>query len=874
MLVAAPLSAAVACSNPKDQEIFGPTAVSPLATLHPNGSAPTASPTTATNVTPSPVPTPVVQPTPSQVAQTPTPFRTPPTPTPQVPTPTPTPEAPLVPAEATYQLYADGKLKEGFGILSWNSPAPDKAFTGRTYNDSPTLQKNLSIIVNSGDFMSIYAPGDMNLGDFTHIRFTVISMNGPESWISVSLAIQPWEPGANAAQVYVSPGGWRTFTVPLASLDTYASTKQVRGIGFRGEVGPQYNTGNTVAFGEISLVRLPDVEPPRILSVYDESANTLNLEFSEPVVDARTALFRVYSATDSAFATGPAAAVQITGESGRFVQLKTGWPLSRGTQYTLSVTGAADEEGNVAPSEMEFVANLNSFTFSVDAESDVNEFKSTMRGVAMQAGSWLWGNITDLSSPRRAALLEATSRIKPGVIRFGGSLLSNSTGWNRANAAPLDGDWTFTDPTSGKKFDYLHAYKPTMIDSYASFAATLSAETIIPVNICDNNTAMWADLVRYTNLEHDYDFKYWELGDKIDSNDCLSEFQYADRFATYSAALKAVDPTIKILGPSPSSPARNRWLDTILGHPAANPDVLSFQWYQLTDWSSNQYAWEYQVGSVDALLNCNTRAGAGCWIGFACDRTTVNPQDTDYMRYRRAIAATINDYYLQTFKLDNPQHETAITGYGPHAYSPENPVNGNHIAAIWMADVMARWAYNGLDIMVYNDLESGTSGRGLSTGLLGIDGQNVFDVRATYLAQWLYAQHFGDFMVKSQTSDPLNNVVIWANRDSSDESVLKLMLINLSGERARANLNLSGFVPTSGEVYTMSSISPLSMTNPDSFTGNWTTNNGVRIPDISVSDPAAFTSVLDSIAPQTVNTLNGISPELPPYSVAAVTLHR
>ena len=100
------------------------------------------------------------------------------------------------------------------------------------------------------------------------------------------------------------------------------------------------------------------------------------------------------------------------------------------------------------------------------------------------------------------------------------------------------------------------------------------------------------------------------------------------------------------------------------------------------------------------------------------------------------------------------------------------------------------------------------------------------------------------------------------------------MLINLSGERARANLNLSGFAPTSAEAYAMSSISPLSMTNPDSFTGNWTTINGVRIPDISVSDPTAFTRVLDSITPQAVNTLNGISPELPPYSVTAITLHR
>ncbi len=799
----------------------------------------------------------------------------PPTPTPQLPTPTPTPEATPVPADETLQLYAGGKLREGFGVLSWNSPAPDKNFTGRTYNDAATLQKNLSIIGNSGDFMSIYAPGEMDLTAFTHVRFTVQSMNGPGSWISVNLAVEPWEPGANSAQVYVPPGRWFTFSVPLESLDTFATTRGVRGIGFRGEIGPLDNSENSVAFGEISLVRLPDVEPPAILSVYDASANTINVEFSEPAANAETAVYEVRSSTDAAFITGQTATVEATVESGRFVQLKSGWTFKPGTEYTLSVRNIQDGVGNTrSTTEKTFVANVANYIFTVDADTDVNNFNPAMRGVAMKTGSWIWGDIADPASPRRAALLEAALRIKPGIIRFAGGLWSNNTGWDRANQAPVDGDWTFTEAGTGKQYDYLHAYKPAMIDSYAAFAAELSAETIVQVNICDNNPAMWADLVRYTNIEHAYKFKYWELGDKIDSNGCLSEFPYADRFATYSAAMKAVDPTIYVMGPSPSSPSRNRWLDTLLGHPTAKPDALGFQWYQLIDWSNNEYAFEYQVGSIDSLLNYNTRAGAGCWIGFACDRPTVNPVDTDHLRYRRAITATISDYYLKTFAVDNPGGETAITSYGPHAYSPENPVNGNHVAAIWMADVMARWAYNGLDIMVYNDLESGTTGEGISTGLVGIDVQDVFDVRATYLTQWLYAQHFGNVMVQSQTSDPLNNVVIWASRNSSDPSVLKLMLINMSGQRAQAHLNLSGFIPTGAEAYVMTSIAPRSMTNPDSFTGNETTINGVHIPDITVSNPAEFTQVLDSIAPLTLNTLTGLTPELPPYSVVAITLHR
>ena len=281
---------------------------------------------------------------------------------------------------------------------------------------------------------------------------------------------------------------------------------------------------------------------------------------------------------------------------------------------------------------------------------------------------------------------------------------------------------------------------------------------------------MWADLVRYANVENDYGFIYWELGDRMDQHECLSVFEYAERFAEYSAAMKAVDPAIKIIGPTPTRPQRIRWLESLATHPLADPDGLSFQWYQLLEWSDNQNSFAYEVGSMDALLNYNSEAGDGCWLGFGCETGIIDPEELDRIVFRRGIAEAMSD------ALDGipGDAETAITEFGAHGSQPENPINGNHVAALWLADMIARWAYNGIDILTFNGLESGSSEKGHATGVLGIDGAGWIDVRPTYYTQWLYANFFGDVMVRSGSSDESQQVVIWASRDSSDSDVLKL----------------------------------------------------------------------------------------------------
>ena len=72
----------------------------------------------------------------------------------------------------------------------------------------------------------------------------------------------------------------------------------------------------------------------------------------------------------------------------------------------------------------------------------------------------------------------------------------------------------------------------------------------------------------------------------------------------------------------------------------------------------------------------------------------------------------------------------------------------------------------------------------------------------------------------------------------------------------------------------MASSDPASLANPDSFANHQTTINGVRIPDVPVSDPAAFTRVIESIEPLPVEVGQSFGYSLEPYSVVAITLYR
>ncbi|MDP2637805.1 MAG: fibronectin type III domain-containing protein [Candidatus Levybacteria bacterium] len=528
---------------------------------------------------------------------------------------------------------------------------------------------------------------------------------------------------------------------------------------------------------------------------------------------------------------------------------------------------------------------LTNTTMNVYANSPIYAFKDTVRGVATNTWNWLYEALWDRPGyqccppGKRDAIIEATKLLKPGVIRFAGGLWANRTGWDRGDIAPDNGAWTYKDPSTGTTYNYTHAYKPPMVDAAADFAKQVGAQMLVQVNVCDNNPKMWADLVKYANIEKKYAFKYWEIGNEIDLDKCTSADEYMNRYASYSTALKAVDPSIKIIGPVPTMPDQKIWFDKLRAKMGTGLDGLVWHWYPLTEWTTDKSTFAYQGGSVEALLNYNESVGS-CQEGFGCPGDSIPKNRLDRTRYRRSIPESMKQEIIDPYRLTDPTLEMAITEFGPHAVMHESPINSNHLAAVWLADVLARHAYNGVDIITYYSLEDGGAGLGNSRGLLGTNGDTSLDVRPIYGAMYLYAQHFGDKLVKTSTSDSKQKVVVWGSTDSTDPGKLKLMAVNLDSSSKTTTIQLNDFIAASGKAYELTSGNPTSLANPDSFTNHTTKINGVQIPDVQISNPTAFTNTLTSIPGKNITTItssgsnSAFTYAIPAYSAVAIILDK
>jgi len=100
--------------------------------------------------------------------------------------------------------------------------------------------------------------------------------------------------------------------------------------------------------------------------------------------------------------------------------------------------------------------------------------------------------------------------------------------------------------------------------------------------------------VKYANITKGYKIKYWEIGNETYLVDATTAFQYATDLIAFSAAMKAVDPTIKI-GANGSGSA---WWNTILSLASGSIDWLSVHNYPVWAWESYDF---YRTSTPDLV---------------------------------------------------------------------------------------------------------------------------------------------------------------------------------------------------------------------------------------------------------------------------------
>jgi alpha-N-arabinofuranosidase len=174
----------------------------------------------------------------------------------------------------------------------------------------------------------------------------------------------------------------------------------------------------------------------------------------------------------------------------------------------------------------------------------------------------------------RPDVVEAVRALKPGVIRFGGSALDD------ANLGTFDWRDTLGDPDRRRPFRAWGGLQPAGagLEEIVQFCRHVDAEPLLCVRVMGKGPKDAADQVQYFNGPADspmgrlrtrnghpapYAVRYWQVGNELGGAD------YEARLPAFCEAMKAADPTIKLLSSYPSAGVlqkAGRWLDFVCPH--------------------------------------------------------------------------------------------------------------------------------------------------------------------------------------------------------------------------------------------------------------------------------------------------------------------
>ncbi|MEI7604220.1 MAG: Ig-like domain-containing protein [bacterium] len=506
-----------------------------------------------------------------------------------------------------------------------------------------------------------------------------------------------------------------------------------------------------------------------------------------------------------------------------------------------------------------FVSAQVASALSVNANNVVGAFSNRMLGQGLVNWEHSWEKPFPSQVP---GLAQAMKEEKVGIIRYAGGLWSNSVGWDRSNQRTPYTKWNYPNDSN----DYWFHYGKNEIDDLATFSKQVGADVMIQVNIYNDNPDMWADMVKYTNIEKGYGFKYWEIGNENESvwSNYLDINTFKTRLKSYIDKMMAVDPTIKIISSGAASAHQGManyddsvtavsdyvaQIPTVTGNNGKKVSAVTYHWYQ------QSYGC---TGSTISLGNTQIQD---------LQRYTWNLATNSWRNSYSRMWADVMPQRVKNEVLNNysgiEQGITELNFDSCDNNGTNDPLNGNHLTALWYSDVLGRLAYNGVSF------DTAYQGYGTQSyaNIYPDNGDNPtrINVRPSYYAFLMYAKYFGNQMVQTSTYD--NNVSIWASKDTNDPHKLKLMITNLSGNSVNVPVNLTGFNSASGKAYVMKSTNPTSLTSNSMLQNAGTNINGTVIDGMDVAGTFA------KIVPQNLS-VNGttFNYNFQPYTTTAIVL--
>jgi hypothetical protein len=313
------------------------------------------------------------------------------------------------------------------------------------------------------------------------------------------------------------------------------------------------------------------------------------------------------------------------------------------------------------------------------------------------------------------------------------------------------------------------------IDEAVALAKELGAEPLISVRLANGSIESAVNLLKYANQMKKFNIKYWSIGNEpslfATGHADIKGYEtvrYNQEWRQFAEAMRAVDPTIKLVGPdthqftanfaaNPKDANGKDWMEEFLKANGDLVDVVAIHRYPFPQDK------QQLIPTKDELL------------------ASTEEWDQIIPLLRQMITSTTGtDKPIGVLEL-NSNWANVSGGEG----SPETLAN-----ALWFGDVLGRLIRQRVDLVGQFSLTS-APGSG-EHGLFARD-----DPRPIYYVYPMY-RRFGQELLESSTDKDL--VSIYAAK--RDDGALTLMVINRSDQAQTLPVQLHGFTPSgAAEVY-------------------------------------------------------------------------
>ncbi len=306
--------------------------------------------------------------------------------------------------------------------------------------------------------------------------------------------------------------------------------------------------------------------------------------------------------------------------------------------------------------------------------------------------------------------------------------------------------------------------QPYQIDQLMTIARLIGAEGYIHVRFPNSTPEKAAALVKYANIDKDYQIRYWSIGNEPSLYENAGEpwdaESYAAEWRKFAEAMRAVDPTILLVGPEihqfngtpnvdPKDSRGRDWLRTFLSANADLVDIVSVHRYPFPNNAERTSAKPAEI-----------LAESENWNGLIRNLRAAVRESTG-----RDLPIAITEW--------NSHWTNAISG----ETTPDS-----FLSALWLGDVLGRLIQERVDLVNQFAIASGENG----FGILG-----RFEARPAYAVYLLY-KAFGQELLYASADAP--GISLYAARRA--DGALTVIAINRTETETTLPLQLHGFTPS------------------------------------------------------------------------------